>query len=81
MNDIRSFQDVIDAWPSRREFALECGISLSAANKMFQLDSIRGVYFKQIVDASRERHGGGAISAEDLIRVAARSKEQGGARS
>ncbi|WP_306131025.1 hypothetical protein [Roseovarius sp. MMSF_3350] len=63
---------MIDAWPSRKDFATDVGVSVAAVNKMCEKDSIRGVYFRDIVAASRLRHGRSAVSADDLCRLAAR---------
>lgn len=73
MSEFNSFRDVIDAWPSRRDFAADISASLAAVNKMHEVDSIRAIYFAAICEASRRLHGDGAVSAEVLCALAARA--------
>jgi hypothetical protein len=73
MARFNTFRDVIDAWPSRRDFADDIGVTLARVHKMHEKDAIRGVYFAAIVACSRERHGPeSAVSADDLCDLAAR---------
>ncbi|WP_157779796.1 hypothetical protein [Celeribacter ethanolicus] len=67
-----TFKDVIEAWPSRKDCAAEVGVTLAMVNKWHELDSIRGVYFMHIVEASKSRHGADAVTSDDLCRLAAR---------
>jgi len=69
-----TFRDVIDAWPSRSDFAADIGAKLTTVHKMHEVDSIRGVYFQAICDASRRRCHDPAVTADDLIRLAARRR-------
>ena len=76
MTAFRTFRDVIDAWPSRKDFADDIGASLAAVNKMHEKDSIRGKYFAAICAASRLRHDESCrVSAEDLCSLAARGHD------
>ncbi|MCZ4351556.1 hypothetical protein O4H61_03420 [Roseovarius aestuarii] len=70
-----SFQDVIDAWPSRAEFAADIGAKLSTVHKMHEVNSIRGVYFHAIVAASKRRNDVSMVCADDLCRLAARLRD------
>lgn len=73
MARFNTFRDIIDAWPSRREFADDIGVTLARVHKMHEKDAIRGVYFAAIVERSRHRHCEAvAVSADDLCRLAAR---------
>jgi hypothetical protein len=75
MTQFQTFRDVIDAWPTRREFADDIGVSVAVVHKMHENDAVRGVYFASIVLSSRRRHGPDhAITAWDLCRLAARRR-------
>lgn len=75
-----TFRDVIDAWPSRRDFAQDIGVTLARVHKMHEKDTIRGVYFAAIVQSSARRHDPDcAVSADDLCRLAARAHPLAGA--
>jgi hypothetical protein len=79
MANFSDFRDVIDAWPSRRELAREVGVSLHLVNKWYEKDSVRGIYFAAIIQASERCHGPGErVTAEVLVRLAARSHSRAG---
>lgn len=67
-----TFRDVIDAWPSRIAFANAIGASKSAVDKMYENDSIRGVYFYDIVRAAKDLRSDDQlpVTADDLCRLA-----------
>ncbi|WP_152003691.1 hypothetical protein [Roseobacter sp. TSBP12] len=48
------------------------GASIAAVHKMHETDNIRGVYFQNIIEASKRIHGDDAVTADDLCQLAAR---------
>lgn len=76
MTRYSTFRDVIDAWPTRRDFAFDVEATLAAVNKWHEKDSIRGVHFAAIVAASARRHAEcDRVTAEDLVRLAGRLRD------
>lgn len=64
---MRSFREIIDAFPSRQEFGDSIGVSLDAVNKMHQRDSVGAKHDSNIVAACVER--GIPVGYEVLARI------------
>lgn len=68
MSQISSFRDVIELWPSREAMAADIRAGASAVSKWWQRDNIPSEWWAAILAAPLAS----GISADDLIRLAAR---------
>jgi predicted GNAT superfamily acetyltransferase len=50
-----SHRDIIDRWPSVREFAADIGITYNSANLMRHRHSINARYWDRVVEAAKAR--------------------------
>lgn len=66
---MKTFADIIDAWPSRREFAGDCGVSYNTAKQWVTRDSIPPCYWSRIVLAASER-GLAGVTLRALVQIA-----------
>lgn len=67
MEQISTIRDLIDAWPSRKEFAADMGVSVERVQKWAQLGTIRPRFWARII-----RHGlvrAIPVTADDLVRM------------
>lgn len=72
-NDIKTFRDVIAAWPSLSEFAKDIGVSENTAKLMRFRDSVAPEYWPFVVDHAKSRKIKG-ISLELLHKLRAEKK-------
>lgn len=70
MDDFSTFKEVIEAWPSRRVFADDIGVSIHRVHKWIQNESIPAPFMKAIVAAGRQRHVN--VTAETLVSLSGR---------
>lgn len=66
---MKTFIDVIDAWPSRAEFAGDCGVPYNTAKQWHTRGSIPSSYWFRIVAAAGER-GINGVNLTTLARLA-----------
>lgn len=67
MEQISTVRDLIDAWPSRKEFAADIEVSVERVQKWAQLGTIPARFWARII-----RHGAlrsVAVTADDLVRL------------
>lgn len=70
-----TFRDLIDAWPSCREFAAEIGVTVLNARQMRNRDSIAPEHWPALVSAAKARGIEGA-TFETLAQMARRRKQE-----
>lgn len=70
MADIRTFRDVIDLWPSKKDLASEIGVTLAVVTKWWQRYSIPAERWSAILSTSVARDAG--LTSDKLTELAAR---------
>ena len=73
VDQVASFRDVIDLWPSRLAFADDLGVAVDRVHKWAQIGGVRAEFFAAILDSAERR--GLHVTAADLCRIA--SKKNG----
>ena len=69
MEQLLTFRDVIDRWPSRIDFARDLGVKLDRVHKWAQPGgNIRAEFFLRITQMAEQR--GLVVTADDLCRIA-----------
>lgn len=73
---MKSFRDLMDRWPTIKDFASETGIDLAAAYSMYRRDSIRSTHWPEIIRAARKR-GFKNVTDTKLIRLQSAKNDNG----
>lgn len=65
---MKSFQDVIDLWPTRAALADDIGVSRVRVSTWRHRDSIPGEFWRRIVKAAK-RNGYASVTVDCLARI------------
>lgn len=53
---MQTHRDIIDRWPSLKEFAADIGVTYNSANLMRHRSSINARYWDRVVEAAKARN-------------------------